>query len=77
MATIIATVEVTLTHKIMFDKAQFTLSATKEHKTPAISSECVCVILITFKKNNYSFLSVLSIRAHNDGYKPEASCFGM
>ena len=48
MATIIATVEVTLTHKIMFDKAQFTLSATKEHKTPAISSECVCVILITF-----------------------------
>ena len=43
MATIIATVEVTLTHKIMFDKAQFTLSATKEHKTPAISSECVCV----------------------------------
>ena len=42
-ATVVATEEITLTHMIMFDKALFTLSATKEHKTPAISSECVCV----------------------------------
>ena len=35
-ATVVATEEITLTHMIMFDKALFTLSATKEHKTPAI-----------------------------------------
>ena len=37
MATIIGTEEITLTQKIIFDKAQFTISAAKEHKTPAIS----------------------------------------
>ena len=35
MATIVATEEITLTCMIIFDKVQFTLSATKEHKTPA------------------------------------------
>ena len=31
-----ATKEITLTHTIIFDNAPITLSATKEHKTPAI-----------------------------------------
>ena len=35
-ATIIATEEIKLTHLIMFDKAQFTLSAAEEHKTLVI-----------------------------------------
>ena len=35
MATIVATEEIMLTCMIIFDKVQFTLSAIKEHKTPA------------------------------------------
>ena len=41
MATIVATEEIMLTHIIIFDKVQFTLSATKEHKTPA-NIVCMC-----------------------------------
>ena len=45
MATIVATEEITLTCMIIFDKVQFTLSATKEHKTPAnISSGCGAIL---------------------------------
>ena len=36
MATFVATEEITLTHTLIFDNAPITLSAIKEHKTPAI-----------------------------------------
>ena len=38
----VATEEITLSHTIIFYKALITLSATKEHKTPAIK-KCVCL----------------------------------
>ena len=44
-ATLVTTKEITLTHTLIFDNAQISLSATKEHKTPAI---------YVFKTNIYS-----------------------
>ena len=43
MATLVATKEMTLTHTLIFDNAQITLSAIKEHKIPAIRRVCVFV----------------------------------
>ena len=45
MATLVATKEKTLTHTIIFDIVQITLSGTKKHKTPAIERVKLTFIL--------------------------------
>ena len=39
--TIVATEEISLTQQIIFNKAQFIISAAKERNTPAISFVCL------------------------------------
>ena len=77
-ATIVATKEITLTHIIIIRHRLHCQPQRKQ--TPAMSKN-VFVCLITDKtfqdKQLLNFLTFISTRAHNNGYKLEASRVGM